>query len=147
MKSAAEGKLPARVGRASRELPQWLLPQGWKHLPCCGYTSIMNQTTPNLIPLGIITMLAMVLLVAAVTRLMLARQRAARRVVEKPNSEYVWQRVKELEKADRWAAINLESLHEINRDEVRRLLARVEASGPDTLRPMERAFLDSLAGA
>jgi hypothetical protein len=107
----------------------------------------MNQTTPNLIPLGIITMLAMVLLVAAVTRLMLARQRAARRVVEKPNSEYVWQRVKELEKADRWAAINLESLHEINRDEVRRLLARVEASGPDTLRPMERAFLDSLAGA
>jgi hypothetical protein len=106
----------------------------------------MEQTTPNLIPLGVLTMVAMVLLVAAVTRLMLARQRAAQRVVEKPNSEYVWERVQQIEKANRWAAIKLEALHEINQDEVRRLLARVEASGPDSLRPMERAFLDSLAG-
>jgi hypothetical protein len=107
----------------------------------------MTQTNPSLISLGLMTMVAMVLLVAAVTRMMLARQRAARRVVEKPNSEYTWERVREREKASRWAAINLESLHEINRDEVRRLLALVDSAGPDTLRPMERAFLDTLAGA
>jgi hypothetical protein len=107
----------------------------------------MNQTNPSLIPMGVMTLVAMVLLAAAVTRVMLARQRAARRVVEKPNSQYAWEAVQRKETANRWAAINLDSLHEINRDEVRRLLARVEAAGVDSLRPSERVFLDSLAGA
>jgi len=107
----------------------------------------MNQTNPSLIPMGVITLVAMVLLAAAVTRVMLARQRAARRIVERPNSEYAWEAVQKKETANRWSAINLNMLHEINRDEVQRLLARVEAAGVDSLRPAERTFLDSLAGA
>jgi hypothetical protein len=104
----------------------------------------MNQTTPTLVPFGVMTLVAMVLLAAAVTRVVLARQRAARRIVEKPNSEYTWERVREKEQASRWAAIDQDLLHEINRDEVRLLLARVEVSGPESLRPPERLFLDSL---
>jgi hypothetical protein len=104
----------------------------------------MTQTNPALVPLGVLTLVAMVLLVAAVTRVVMARQRAARRIVEKPNSEYTWERVREKEHASRWATIDLDGLHEINREEVRRLLARVQASGPESLRQPERLFLDSL---
>jgi hypothetical protein len=106
----------------------------------------MNQN-PSLLPLGVLTLVAMVLLAAAVTRLLLARQKAARRVVEKVNSEYTWQAVREKEIAHRWAAIDLDALHEVNREEVRRLLAVVEAAGAESLRPAERSFLDCLAGA
>jgi hypothetical protein len=105
---------------------------------------VMNQTSPTLVPMGVFTLVAMVLLAAAVTRVMVARQRAARRIVEQPNSQYTWERVREKEHVSLWTAIDLDALHEINREEVRRLLAQVEVSGSESLRKPERTFLDSL---
>lgn len=45
----------------------------------------------------------------------------------------------------RWKGISVDGLHEINRDEVARLLSKVEADGPASLTESERAFLDRMA--
>lgn len=45
----------------------------------------------------------------------------------------------------RWEAIRLEDLHELNRDEVERLLNKVKESGTGSLSPDERAVLDRFA--
>ena len=44
--------------------------------------------------------------------------------------------------AARWKGISLDGLHELNRDEVERLLQKVEAKGAGGLTPPERQFLD-----
>ena len=46
----------------------------------------------------------------------------------------------------RWKKISLEGLHEINREEVERLLAKVQADGARALTAAEREFLDRMAG-
>lgn len=46
----------------------------------------------------------------------------------------------------RWRGISLEGLHEINREEVVRLLEKVEAGGAKVLTQAERDFLDRMAG-
>lgn len=45
----------------------------------------------------------------------------------------------------RWKGISVESLHELNREEVQRLLAKVQAGGPTALTDSEREFLDRMA--
>lgn len=45
----------------------------------------------------------------------------------------------------RWKAIRLEDLHELNRDEVQRLLEKLEADGTGSLSQDERAMLDRFA--
>lgn len=97
--------------------------------------------------------LAIVLLAFALTvgltaalRVARARRRARRRVVEQPNSHYTSPIVRATETRHRWQGMSLENIHEINRAEVVRLLARVEATSVDTLRPNERSFLDHMAG-
>lgn len=81
---------------------------------------------------------------AAITlrRALRARTAARRRIVEQPNSHYTSPVVRNGETRHRWQNIDLDGIHEINRGEVRRLLARVEASGVDSLRETERVFLD-----
>ena len=74
-----------------------------------------------------------------------ARRKKKRRTVELPNSHYTSQVAKDVESRHRWHTIQLEQVHEVNRDEVVRLLAKVDALSADALRPRERAFLDSLA--
>ena len=83
--------------------------------------------------------------VAAVVRVVRARRRARRRVREMPNSHYTSEIVRHNEARHRWSNIALERLHEINREEVVRLVARVEATSVESLRPNERAFLDRMA--
>ena len=46
----------------------------------------------------------------------------------------------------RWKGISTEGLHEINREEVERLLAKVDHGGSRSLTPAEREFLDRMAG-
>jgi len=46
----------------------------------------------------------------------------------------------------RWKGISLEGLHEINREEVVRLLEKVETGGARALTQAERDFLDRMAG-
>ena len=45
----------------------------------------------------------------------------------------------------RWKSISVEGLHELNREEVERLLAKAKESGPGSLTPEERAMLDRFA--
>ncbi|MCZ6915483.1 MAG: hypothetical protein O7I93_01790, partial [Gemmatimonadetes bacterium] len=47
--------------------------------------------------------------------------------------------------AERWTRIHVENLHEINRDEVERLLAKIEHSGIASLSLDERAFLNRVS--
>lgn len=81
----------------------------------------------------------------ALRRAIRARTRERRRVVEQPNSHYTSPVVRNGESRHRWQSIDLDSIHEVNRGEVKRLLARVEASGVDSLREGERVFLDQFA--
>ncbi len=67
------------------------------------------------------------------------------RVIESPNSHYTAPGVRERETEARWKSIRLERVHEINREEVKRLLARVDALGVESLGPRDRSFLDHLA--
>ena len=43
---------------------------------------------------------------------------------------------------DRWAKIDREKLHEVNRDELDRIRQKLSTNGPESLTPQERAFLD-----
>lgn len=45
----------------------------------------------------------------------------------------------------RWKGIRVEALHELNREEVERLLDKIGTSGPGSLTASERAFLDRMA--
>ena len=105
--------------------------------------SMTNDTVP-LLPLLIGALFAALALFAA-ARIARARRRAKRRVVEKPNSHYTSQLAQHTETRHRWHEIDLDRVHEINRDEVVRLVAKADVSGVDSLRPAERAFLDQIA--
>lgn len=54
-------------------------------------------------------------------------------------------RVDDKEAKRRWASIRLDELHELNRDEVARLLKKLEESGTGGLSPDERSVLDRFA--
>ena len=69
---------------------------------------------------------------------------AARRVVEKPNSHYSSAIVKDQVDRERWGTVNLDQIHPVNRDEVKRLLAMADVQGPDSLSPRERLFLENM---
>jgi hypothetical protein len=45
----------------------------------------------------------------------------------------------------RWKGISVESLHELNREEVERLLEKAEAEGASGLAASEREFLDRMS--
>jgi len=45
----------------------------------------------------------------------------------------------------RWKGISLDGLHEINREEIERLLVKVEADGAPSLTQAERDFLNRMA--
>jgi cell division protein FtsL len=97
-------------------------------------------------PVAIALLVAIVITAAAVAaRVTRSRRKVKRRVVEKPNSHYTSQLARNSESKHRWSNIALDRMHEVNRAEVERLLARVEATSVDALRPNERAFLDRMA--
>src|SRR5688572_29263018 len=74
------------------------------------------------------------------------RARRARRL-EEPNSEYKSPYVVELEARERWEGMALERLHQVNRDEVQRLLDTLRDGGVRALSAGERAFLDRMVDA
>jgi hypothetical protein len=101
------------------------------------------------------TTLFIVLIVAnAITLAVLAvfvranrRARRAARRVEGPNSGFKSPYVVDLEAKERWEAIALDRLHEVNRSEVEKLLQHVRDQGVRSLAPPERALLDRMAEA
>lgn len=72
------------------------------------------------------------------------RRIEARRKVELPNSHYASKLVKHQIDRERWGELNISLLHEVNQEEVERLLGMVDALGPDALSSRERIFLDHL---
>jgi len=74
------------------------------------------------------------------------RREARQRRVEQPNSYYSAPGVQRLADLERWGGIDLDWLHPLNRDEVRRLLRRARGAGADVLSAKERQFLDTMAG-
>jgi hypothetical protein len=73
-----------------------------------------------------------------------ARRIAARRRVEKPNSHYSSQGVRNQEDRERWGRINVGRLHPLNRNEVQRLLDVVDREGIEALSSRDRLFLDNM---
>ena len=55
-------------------------------------------------------------------------------------------KVSDRDARSRWAAIDLASMHDLNRNEVEELLARVDRSGVRALSLEERQFLDRMSG-
>lgn len=87
-------------------------------------------------------------LVVVVTLYLRARKAQGKsRRVEGPNSEYRSQYVRDLEARERWEGLELDRLHEVNREEVEKLLAKLRATSVRALTPTERAFLDRMVEA
>ncbi len=70
------------------------------------------------------------------------RRRAVHRKPSPVDVMRATRRAQDAEAVARWRAIPLDGLHPLNRGEVERLLAKVEARGVASLTPDERAFLD-----
>ncbi len=68
-----------------------------------------------------------------------------RRVVERPNSFYASKAVHNLEDEEWWRRIQLDRLHELNREYVERLLRQIDGAGVGTLTKDERAFMERMA--
>lgn len=76
-----------------------------------------------------------------------ARKAHKKRRVEAPNSAYKSPYVEDLEARERWESMDLGRLHEVNREEVEKLLTRIRATSIRTLTSHERAFLERMADA
>ncbi len=73
-------------------------------------------------------------------------RRRQRRVVNRPARPRRVSIVVDLEALERWKTIPRERLHEINREEVDKLLRKANESGARALTTDERAFLDRMSG-
>lgn len=67
------------------------------------------------------------------------------RVVERPNSFFASKAVHNQEDEEWWCRIELERLHELNREYVERLLRQIKGAGVGTLTKDERAFMERMA--
>jgi hypothetical protein len=67
------------------------------------------------------------------------------RVVEHPNSFYASKAVHNQEDEEWWRRIELERLHELNREYVEHLLGQIDGDGVGTLTKDERAFMERMA--
>lgn len=72
-----------------------------------------------------------------------ASQRAFRRAMAPQSTAGVSDRIA----VARWKGISTENLHEINREEVVRLMAKIEQQGSRELTDAEREFLDRMSGS
>ena len=68
-----------------------------------------------------------------------------RRVVERPNSFYASKAVQNQADEEWWRRIELDRLHELNREYVERLLRQIDGDGVGTLTEEERAFMERMA--
>jgi len=97
------------------------------------------------IPIGLMALILGGFWVRHTVRKRKERRIAARRVIERPNSYYASESVRNQEDAEWWAKIDMERLHPVNRDYVDRLLVKVRSAGVDSLNRDERAFLERMA--
>jgi hypothetical protein len=65
--------------------------------------------------------------------------------IERPNFFYASKAVHNQEDEEWWRGIELERLHEVNREYVERLLRQIDGAGVGTLTSEERAFMERMA--
>ncbi|MGD8278244.1 MAG: hypothetical protein PVH00_09470 [Gemmatimonadota bacterium] len=94
--------------------------------------------------IGIGMAVLVILAVAGAVHARIERRRRPR-VIEAPNSHYTSKLVLDRDAHERWKAIPIERVHEINQVEVRRLLVKIEEYGIDRLTARERTFLERIA--
>ncbi len=70
-----------------------------------------------------------------------------RRVAQTPTSGLEDAHTHDAEPRRRWEALDVTRLHEVNREEVEKVLAKTRAGGVKSLTPDERAFLDRMSDA
>ena len=75
------------------------------------------------------------------------RKAQHKRRVEAPNSEYRSRYVMDLDSKERGERLDLSRLHEVNREEAERILAKLRVANVRVLSSQERAFLDRLVEA
>ena len=90
---------------------------------------------------------AMLVAVTVFYRRARKKKQAETRRVEAPNSEYASGYVRDLESRQRWQEMDRSLLHEVNREEFDRVLAKLEATSVRALSDGERAFLDRMLEA
>jgi len=97
----------------------------------------------------LLALLALETTVLVVTFVLYRKAKKASQVrrVEAPNSAYKSQYVQDLDAKERWERMDLSLLHEVNREEVEKLLDKVRATSVRALTSTERAFLDRMADA
>jgi hypothetical protein len=132
-------------GRAPPEGRGWLHSyrdeaDWWERRPSAT-TREMTLNPLLLLPLAIVALLFGAFVRQAVQIFRARRKRRARKV-EAPNSHYNPRAVQNMEARERWDGIELSRVHEINREEVKRLLIKADALGVDAIKPRERQFLD-----
>jgi hypothetical protein len=76
-----------------------------------------------------------------------AKKAQKKRRVEAPNSEYKSRYVLDVESKERWERLDLNRLHEVNREEAEKVLAKLKATSVRALSTQERAFLDRMVEA
>jgi len=76
-----------------------------------------------------------------------AERARRRRRIEAPNSTYQSPYVEDLKSWERWEKMDLSRLHEINRAEVEKLLAKVRRASIRALTAPERAFWERMTEA
>ena len=103
----------------------------------------IDMNTLLLILLG----LNVAVLTAAVWLYRRARKAEKKRRVEAPNSQYKSQYVLDLESKERWESLDLDRVHEVNREEVERVLRKLRATSVRALSSQEKAFMDRMVEA
>jgi hypothetical protein len=104
-------------------------------------TTTMTKLLLGLLALNVIALVAVTVLYRR------AKKAQRQRRVEAPNSQYKSHYVMDLEAKNRWERLDLNLLHEVNREEFEKLLSKVKATSVRALSPQERAFLDRMVVA
>ncbi len=102
-----------------------------------------SMTTLLLVMLGV--NVVALLVVAVLYRR--ARRAQRKRRLEAPNSQDKSQYVMDLESKERWESMELSRLHELNREEVEKILRKLRVTSVRVLTQNERAFLDRMVEA
>ena len=101
----------------------------------------MTKLLFALLGLNAISMIAVVVIYKR------ARKAQRRRIVERPNSQYKSPYVMDLESKERWEHLDLSCLHEVNRQEAVKILAKLSVVSTRGLSAYERGFLDRMIEA
>jgi hypothetical protein len=95
----------------------------------------------------LVVVIAQSVMLGVVLRLYLHARQLHEQATARPADPTALPQLVDLEARQRWEALDLSRLHELNREEVEKLLAKVRGTGVKSLTAAERAFLDRMSRA